>query len=68
MDEIHLEQQLAADIETALRQYRFARPTTPDTSITGAYADGAAMAVTRYLLTSGWTLTNARATGLGAAS
>jgi hypothetical protein len=59
MDRKELEQQLLASVEAALRQHQFARPKTPDTSITDAYADAAAEAVMCYLQAAGWLLTNA---------
>jgi hypothetical protein len=59
METTELEQQLLASIETALRQHQFARPKTPDTSITGAYADTATETVMRHLQADGWLVTNA---------
>ena len=59
MDPRDLQRQLAADIETALRQHQFALPRTADTAITGAYADAATEAVLRHIEAAGWLLTNA---------
>jgi hypothetical protein len=51
-----LQQQLANCIKTALEQHRFAKPNTPDTSITDAYANEATAAVMRHLQAAGWVL------------
>jgi hypothetical protein len=54
-----LQHQLAACIRSALEQHQFARPQTPDTRITDAYASAAAEAVLLHLLAGGWLLTKA---------
>jgi hypothetical protein len=52
-------QQLSACIQAGLEQYEFARPVTPQTSVSDAYADDATSAVVRHLIASGWLITNA---------
>jgi hypothetical protein len=59
METAPLQQQLSACIQAGLEQHDFARPVTPETSVTDTYADTAAAAVVRYLLASGWLITNA---------
>lgn len=66
MDTDTLQHQLAACIRAALAQRGFARPMTPDTSITDAYATNAAEAVLRHLQGAGWVLVPA-ASEMGAA-
>jgi hypothetical protein len=58
MDTLSLQTQLAACIQAALEQHKFARPATPDTSVTDAYASMAAAVVVNRLIAAGWICTN----------